>query len=329
MKILGIGNALVDLLVRLPDEKLIEELKVKKGSMELVGKEFIADVINKTYHLEKKQVSGGSAANTIYGAASLGAATGFIGTIGNDNFGNVFTENLKESGIIPYMFVGDGETGVVGSLITPDSERTMTTFLGAAGNISTSQVTADILKDYQLIHVEGYLVFNRELIEFACRVAKERGLKVSLDLASFNVVEANVDFLRNLISNYVDIVFANEDEAKALTGKLPEEALDKIASMAEIAVVKVGKYGSMIKSDSGKYNIPAIEASVIDTTGAGDLYAGGFLYGISKGLSLEKCGHIGSLLAGKVIEQIGAKIPVEIWKGILARVDAIKSEQTK
>lgn len=326
MKILGIGNALVDLLVRLPDEKLIADLNVKKGSMELVNKEVIADVINKTYNLEKKQVSGGSAANTIYGAASLGASTGFIGTIGNDNFGKVFTGDLKESGIQPYMFVGDGETGVVGSLITPDSERTMTTFLGAAGNISVSQVNQTILNNYQLIHVEGYLVFNRELIEFASRLAKECGLKVSLDLASFNVVEANIDFLKHLIRNYVDIVFANEDEAKALTGMAPEEALDEIATMAEIAVVKIGKNGSMIKSANQKYAVSAIEASVIDTTGAGDLYAGGFLYGLSRGLSLDKCGRIGSVLAGKVIEQIGAKIPAAIWTGILQNVAAIESE---
>ncbi len=326
MKIIGIGNALVDLLVRLPDESLIADLKVKKGSMELVDKQVIADVINKTYNLEKKQVSGGSAANTIYGAASLGASTGFIGTIGDDNFGKVFTENLKESGIEPFMFVGDGETGVVGSLITPDSERTMTTFLGAAGNISTSQVNETLLKQYQLIHVEGYLVFNRGLIEFTARLAKECGLKVSLDLASFNVVEANVEFLQNLIKNYVDIVFANEDEAKALTGKSPEEALDEIATMAEIAVVKVGKNGSMIKSGTQKYTIPAIEANVIDTTGAGDLYAGGFLYGLSKDLSFDKCGKMGSLLAGKVIEQIGAKIPAEIWKSIFAKVAEIESK---
>jgi sugar/nucleoside kinase (ribokinase family) len=325
MKILGIGNALVDLLVRIPNENLLSELKVKKGSMELVGKDVIADVINKTYNLEKKQVSGGSAANTIYGAACLGGSTGFIGTIGKDDFGVVFTENLKASGIVPYLYVSDAETGVVGSIITPDSERTMTTFLGAAGNISTSQVNETILKQYQLIHVEGYLVFNRELIEFASKLAKQCGLKVSLDLASFNVVEANVDFLKEMIKNYIDIVFANEDEAKALTGKSPEAALDEIATMTEIAVVKIGKNGSMIKSGNQKYTIPAIEANVIDTTGAGDLYAGGFLYGLSKGLSLEQCGNIGSLLAGKVIEQIGAKIPGEIWSDILKRVQTIES----
>lgn len=215
MKILGIGNALVDLLVRIPDESLLSDLKVKKGSMELVNKDVIADVINKTYHLEKKQVSGGSAANTIYGVASLGCPTGFIGTIGDDDFGVAFTRNLKESGITPFLFVGDGETGVVGSIITPDSERTMTTFLGAAGSISTSQINETILKQYQLIHIEGYLVFNRELIEFTSKLAKQCGLKVSLDLASFNVVEANIDFLKNMIANYIDIVFANEEEAKA------------------------------------------------------------------------------------------------------------------
>jgi sugar/nucleoside kinase (ribokinase family) len=326
MKIIGIGNALVDLLVRIPNENLLSELKVKKGSMELVGKEVIAEVINKTYNLEKKQVSGGSAANTIYGTACLGGITGFIGTIGHDEFGDVFSENLKSSHIQPYLYVCDGETGVVGSIITPDSERTMTTFLGAAGNISISQLTSDILKQYQFIHIEGYLVFNRDLILGVARLAKENGLMVSLDLASYNVVEANVEFLDDLIKNYVDIVFANEDEAKALTGKLPEDALHEIAKIAKIAVVKVGKNGSMIKSGNEVHTIKAIDAVVIDTTGAGDLYAGGFIYGISKGLSLNKCGKIGALLAGKVIEQIGAKIPEEIWPDILKRVKAIEIE---
>lgn len=326
MKIIGIGNALVDLLVRIPNENLLGELKVKKGSMELVGKEVIAEVINKTYHLEKKQVSGGSAANTIYGTASLGGSTGFIGTIGQDEFGAVFTENLKNSGIKPYLYVCDGETGVVGSLITPDSERTMTTFLGAAGNISINQVTNAILKEYQFIHIEGYLVFNRDLILNTARLAKENGLMVSLDLASFNVVEANVEFLNDLIKNYVDIVFANEDEAKALSGKSPEEALHEIAKIAKIAVVKVGKNGSMIKSGNDVFQISATDAVVIDTTGAGDLYAGGFIYGISKSLPLNKCGKIGALLAGKVIEQIGAKIPQEIWPDIMQGVKAIELE---
>lgn len=326
MRILGIGNALVDLLVRIPDEGLLNELKVTKGSMELVGKDIIAEVINKTYHLEKKQVSGGSAANTIYGIASLGGNTGFIGTIGHDEFGNVFSENLKSSGITPYLYVCDGETGVVGSLITPDSERTMTTFLGAAGNISIKQVTHQILADYSFIHIEGYLVFNRDLIFNTARLAKENGLTVSLDLASFNVVEANIDFLKDLITNYVDIVFANEEEAKSLTGKSPEDSLHDISNMTRIAVVKIGKKGSMIKSGNDIYRIPATEALVIDTTGAGDLYAGGFIYGLSRNLPLSKCGKIGALLAGKVIEQVGAKIPSEIWPEILQNVKRIELE---
>lgn len=326
VNVIGVGNALVDLLIRIPDNKIIEELSLQKGSMQLVDKEFIGTVLNKTSSLPKAEASGGSAANTIHGLAALGVKTGFIGTIGKDTFGEVFTNDLKKSNIEPYLFVSDVETGIAGTLITPDSERTFTTFLGAAGEISQQQIVPQIISEYQIFHIEGYLVFNQGLIAHIAKVAKDCGLIISLDLASFNVVEANLDYLRKLVKEYVDIVFANEEEAKAFTGKEPEEALNEIATMAKIAVVKVGKNGSLIKSEDITYDVSAIAAKPIDTTGAGDLYAGGFLYGYAKGLPFEKCGKIGSLLAGKVIEQLGAQIPPTVWDEIRKKVAVIESE---
>lgn len=326
MQVIGIGNALVDLLIRIPNDQLINDLALQKGSMQLVDKPFISTVIEKTKGLPKSEACGGSAANAIYGIASLGAQAGFIGTIGNDQFGEIFNNDLKKNNIQPFLTISNIETGIAGTLISPDSERTFTTFLGAAGEISKEQIDEKIIGQYDLFHIEGYLVFNQELIAYAAKKAKELGLRISIDLSSFNVVEANLSFLRDLVKNYVDIVFANEEEAKAFTGKAPLEALEEIAKMADIAIVKIGKNGSLIEAKGTIYEVRAIEANPLDTTGAGDLYAGGFLYGYSKGLNLMKCGEIGALLAGKVIEQIGAKIPDNIWDEIRKKVKLIASE---
>jgi sugar/nucleoside kinase (ribokinase family) len=322
-KVIGTGNALVDILIMLKDEALLSDLNLQKGSMQLVDKDFKNLIGEKTKHLSKSKASGGSAANTIHGLASLGAETAFVGTVGTDEVGIFFTSDLTNNKIKPILKTSTSETGVASTLISPDSERTFGTFLGAAVEVGPQDITPATFKGYDIFHIEGYLVFNQPFVEHAVKVAKQEGLIVTLDLASFNVVEANLTFLRDITSKYVDIVFANEEEAKAFTGKSPEDALDEIAGMCKIAVVKVGKNGSFIKSGSQKVQVAAIPAKVIDTTGAGDLYAAGFLYGYANGYSLEKCGKIGAILAGNVIEVIGAKISSQKWSEIIEDINKI------
>lgn len=322
-KVLGIGNALVDILFKLENEDLLKELKLAKGSMQLVDSEFKNLIFEKTKHLSSSQASGGSAANTIHGLASLGVETAYIGKVGEDLMGEYFVADLEKNNIKTFLKHSNSDTGVAAALISPDSERTFGTYLGAAVEISAADLDQNIFKQYNYFHIEGYLVFNQDLIEKALIMAKSCGMIVSLDLASYNVVEANLDFLRNITSKYVDIVFANEEEAKAFTGKMPEEALDEIATMCSIAVVKIGKNGSLIKKGTEKFTAGAISANVIDTTGAGDLYAAGFIYGMIQNLSLDKCGQIGALCAGKVIEEIGAKISDDTWKLIRSEVKSM------
>ncbi|NJM14419.1 MAG: adenosine kinase [Bacteroidales bacterium] len=312
-KIIGIGNALVDILVHLQDDSLLAQLKLPKGSMQLVDEATSAQVKQKLYAYKKDQASGGSAANTIHGIARLGAETAYIGKVGNDELGRFFTNDLEKSKIKSTLLKSATPTGSAVALISPDSERTFATYLGAAVEMSAAEITADMFEGYDFLHLEGYLVFNNELIEKAARVAKEAGLKISLDLASYNVVEANLDFLTKLTKQYIDIVFANEEEAKAFTGKEPEEALHAMADMCEVAVVKVGAKGSLVKQNGQVTRVGAIHCKPIDTTGAGDLYAGGFLYGFANGYSMQNCGKLGALLAGKVIEVTGAKIPENVW----------------
>jgi sugar/nucleoside kinase (ribokinase family) len=315
-KVLGMGNALVDIMTQLKSDETLEQFSLPKGSMQLVDHIISDKVNNGTSDLEKQIASGGSAANTIHGLAKMGIDTGFVGKVGNDDFGKFFSEDLVNSKIQPELLLSDTSTGKAIALISPDSERTFATYLGAAVELSADDLSDALFKGYDYFHIEGYLVQNHELLEKAVKLAKQNNLTICLDLASYNVVEDNIDFLQQIVKEYVDIVFANEEEAKAFTGKQPEAALEELAKYCNIAVVKVGKSGSFIKQGDEKYSIGVIEASSIDTTGAGDLYASGFIYGLCNNFPLDKCGTIGSVLSGKVIEVIGPKMDANKWNEV-------------
>jgi sugar/nucleoside kinase (ribokinase family) len=319
--ILGIGNALVDIMTKLKDDQFLHDFNLPKGSMQLVDQAFIKNVTGSTENLEKQQSSGGSAANTIHGLARLGASTGFIGKVGNDRLGDFFHEDLKNSRIDPKLFRSQTDTGRAIALISPDSERTFATFLGAAVELSPEELSENLFDAYQYLHIEGYLIQNHALLKKSFELAKRQGMKVSLDLASYNVVEENLEFLKTFVRDYVDVLFANEEEAKAFTGKEPEAALEELAEICDIAVVKVGKEGSFVKKDSRRIKVDPIDAKPIDTTGAGDAYAAGFLYGLINDYPLDTCGYTGALLAGKVIEVIGAKMDESKWQEIFTLVE--------
>ena len=315
-KVLGIGNALVDIMTRLEDDSLLEQYKLPKGSMQLVDQDFSKKLTGATQDLNRQRASGGSAANTIHGLARLGVPSGFIGKVGRDELGSFFLEDMKQAGIAPHLLKSQTDSGRAIALVSPDSERTFATFLGAAVELSPEDLTPRLFEGYQYLHLEGYLIQNHELMKRAFELAREKGLQVSLDLASFNVVEANLDFLSTVVREYVDILFANEEEAQAFTGKQPEAALDELANLCETAIVKVGKDGSFIKRGTEKHRIKPISSKPVDTTGAGDAYAAGFLYGLVHHKGLDQCGSIGSVLAGKVIEEVGAKMDESKWKEI-------------
>jgi sugar/nucleoside kinase (ribokinase family) len=282
--------------------------------MQLVDIDKSAEIRKACEHLPSSFASGGSAANTIYGLAKLGVETSFIGKIGPDDYGNIFREDLLKSNIKPILLMSETHSGRAVALISPDTERTFATHLGAAVELGPDDLNPDHFAGHDFFHIEGYLVQNHALLEKALKLAKEQGMEVSLDLASFNVVEENLDFLRHIVKDYVDIVFANEEEAKSFTGKEPDEALDELAKICKIAVVKIGKEGSLIKSEDSKFRVPAINAKVVDTNGAGDIYAAGFLFGLSNGWALDKCAKTGGILAGKIIEIIGARLDEAGWE---------------
>lgn len=314
--VLGIGNALVDILVRLENEELLKEFKLPKGSMQLVSGELAKEIDERTESLNKHQASGGSASNTMHGLARLGIPSGYIGKIGQDHIGEFFKNDLDQNQITPHLLHGSVATGRAMTLITPDTERTFATHLGSAIELTAEELQKEIFEKYQLVHLEGYLVQNRELMLKIAELAKAAGAEISLDLASFNIVEENLDFLNDYVNKYVDIVFANEEEAKAYGEGEMDEGFLRLGKQTRIAVTKTGKNGSVIHRDGELFEVGAIPSEVIDTTGAGDLYASGFLYGYLNNYNLKKCGDIGSLLAGMVIELVGAKIDEHRWTEI-------------
>ena len=322
--IAGIGSALVDILTQLNDDQLLEVFQLPKGSMTLVDAELSQKMLDSTASYDRSIETGGSAANTIRGIAKLGGSTGFIGKIGKDEMGEFFKSAFEKLHIKPHLFYSEIPTGKATAFITPDSERTFGTYLGAASELKVDDLSSNIFLKYDYLHIEGYLVFNHELIEGVLQLAKQSGLTISLDMASFNVVEANLDFLRHLIDEYVDIVFANEEEAKSYTGQEPEAALKSLANQCEIAVVKIGKEGSLIQSGDQLVRVSTPQVISIDTTGAGDVYASGFLYGLANNFNLGNCGKLGSLLASKVIQVLGAKIPDRDWSEILNVVEKMR-----
>ena len=325
-KVLGLGNALVDILVKISDEHLLGSLQLPKNCMTLVEESQINAILARIAHLEKQETCGGSAANTISGLARLGIQTGYIGKIGHDAFGTFFDEDMKKHGVNTHMFFGRAQTGRALGFIPPDSERTFATFLGSAVELEDSDLHAELFSGYDIFHIEGYMVQNHRLFETAVRLAKEAGLEVSLDLASHNVVLENIDFLQDMVARYVDIVFANEEEAMAFSGKnSPHEALVTISPQCRITVVKLGKNGSLIRQKDEHHQIGCIPARAVDTTGAGDLYAAGFLYGLIHGYTLNICGNIGSLLSGKVVEVVGAKLDERQWLEVEAALPKLIS----
>jgi sugar/nucleoside kinase (ribokinase family) len=320
MRILGIGNALVDVMTLIDNDNILEKFSLPKGSMQLVDGEKSALIKKGTTDFKRNLVSGGSAANTIHGLAMLGAKTGFIGSIGKDDTGDFFENDMKKAGVTTFLSRRNSDTGTAVALISPGSERTFATHLGAAIELEAMDLDEAYFKDYNILYMEGYLIINKPLIETACRIARKNNMKTALDLASYNVVDAKLSDFREIIEKYVDIVFANKEEAKSFTGLNPEDALNRISELCDIAVIKVGKEGSLVKRGEEKIKIGTIPVECIDTTGAGDLYASGFLYGYSKGLSLETCGLYGSVLAGHVIEIVGARMDEARWQRIMQRL---------
>ena len=323
-KIIGMGNALVDVLVRIDDDSLLEKLHLPKGSMQLIQEDTLSEIRKYTSGMKTHRSTGGSAGNTVCALAALGANPGFIGKIGQDETGAFFGDTLRQRGVNALLATCDLPSGIASTFISTDGERTFGTYLGAAATLRAEDLSRKMFAGYNYLYIEGYLLQDHDLMLRAVQLAKEEGLQVCLDMASYNVVEAERDFFDQLIVKYVDIVFANESEALAYTGKAPHEALEEIASKCSIAVVKTGKEGSLVKKGTEVIQLLSCPVdNVLDTTGAGDFYAAGFMYGLTCGYSLEKCVQISTILATAVIQEVGTTLPAKKWDEIKLNIESL------
>lgn len=320
--ILGIGNALTDILAVLPDDSFLNTFHLPKGSMQHVDKETADKIWTALKPMGVHYVAGGSAANTITCTAIFGMPSSFIGKIGDDELGLLFKSDQEQYGVKSTLLKSPHSSGRSMVFVSgANSERTFATYLGAALDLVPEDLKPEFFEGIDYFHIEGYLVQNQFLVRRAVELAHAAGCKISIDMASYNVVESNAAFLHDIVEKYVDIVFANESESKAFTKNPdPRAALDEIATQCEIAVVKVGKDGSWVKSGEEVHFIPSWPAVPIDATGAGDTYAAGFLYGYSLGMPLKVCGEIGSIIAAKVVEVIGTKIDIPRWRDAKAEI---------
>jgi sugar/nucleoside kinase (ribokinase family) len=307
-KILGIGNALVDVLVEIKDESLFQKFGLKKGGMEMISAGLKNEIHREIHGLKQTVASGGSTSNTIYGLAQLGVPVGYIGKIGEDDMGYFFKKDMEKAGVATHLIQSKMDTGIATTFITKGGERTFATYLGAAATQTPDDLHERIFSLYDIIHVEGYLVFNRDLILNICKLAKKCGLQISKDMASYNLVEAMHPLVDELLRDYVDIIFANEEEAYAFTGKKDREALEILSTYCPVSVVKLGAEGSLANVHGETTVIPPIKAQCKDTTGAGDIYAAGFLYGLTNNFTIPEAGALASKLSAKCVETLGARI---------------------
>lgn len=321
-RIVGLGSALVDILVHESDD-FIRRIGVEKGGMTLVDISALEEILSQV-STTTTVVPGGSACNTAVGVGRLGGRSRFVGKRGDDDLGRFFEDALTQRGVDPRLTISSLPTGRVLSIITPDAQRTMLTYLGASADTQPEEITPDCFAQSAVVHIEGYLLFNPDLMLAALKAAKTAGALISLDLASFTVVEQSKSVLDEIIHEYVDILIANEDEALAYTGvNVETQAIERLSRHVDVAALKVGARGSYIQNSTGVCRIAALgTGAAVDTTGAGDLWASGFLYGLVRGFTHGKSGALASACGYEVCKVVGADIPDDGWMRIKETLEA-------
>ncbi len=314
--LIGLGNAIVDIIVNIED-KFLEINNLDKGSMNLINSDESQRLLENCKVI--KQISGGSSANTVVCLAELGNDVQFIGRVKNDQFGDFFSSDIKKSKTIfntPPTNEGASTAHSI-ILITPDAQRTMCTYLGASIEFDQKDIDFSVLKESKYLYLEGYL-WDSELAKNAflkaAQIAKQSNTKIILSLSDSFCVDRHRKSFLELIDEYVDIVFCNESEVLSLFQKDKLATCQRdLSSLCELVVVTLGSNGSLVVNKDYIEVIKSItKEKVIDTTGAGDIYAGGFIHGLINNYSLKKCGEIGSICAGQIITQLGSRSNIDL-----------------
>lgn len=327
-EVVGVGAPIVDYIIEI-DEKYLEEIGGLKSGMMLIDLKTLQKILRDCSADPSIIIPGGSAANTIRGLAHLGRRCAFIGKIGIDLPGQKFTEVLKSLGIgTDYLLKSEIPTAQVLCLVTPDKERTMRAFPGASSDLREADIQAAMFEGVKLAHFEGYNLLNYPVLEKALKLAKAAGTTISMDLGSFELVEAHRDIVVDLITNYVDIVFANRQEAWSLTKLPPQKACALLRDICQTVVVFAGKEGCYVGQQSQVIYHPAfVVEEPIDTIGAGDLFASGFLKGYLENLPITECARIGSLAGAAAVRVKGVDVSPEMWQKISSK-EWVEEEKT-
>lgn len=317
----GFGSPLMDITIRVTDEQL-NGLGLQKGTMRLVDERESHNILSKFNSSQFLMTPGGSSANTMAGISILGGRSLLQGKIGDDPIGEKYKLLTNCLGVTTAFATGKSITGHAITLITPDGERTFATCLGSASEFNEKDIDIDSLANCKFLHIEGFMLENPVQMA-ACRrgaeIAKESGALISIDLSDpALVLRAGLSFV-DFIKKYANIVFANEKEVMAFTSlSSPAKGAAELAMFCDLAVVKLGPAGSILKTAKEEINIPAMGEEVVNTNGAGDMYAAGILFGLGEGLGLEKSGLLGSHGAGLVVAQEGARLSEKfIWQDLV------------
>lgn len=318
--LIGVGAPIVDIVAAVP-ETFLEQVRGEKGGMVMVDADEIAQLVAKLPN-PPALTPGGSAANTIFNASRLGLRTAFIGKLGGDELSQFYLERFSNAGVNTSRFKhSDLPNARSLILTTPDAQRTMRTYLGAVMSFAPQEVRVEDFAGARHVHIEGYVVFNRALADAILGAARAAGCTISLDLASFEVVRGARDWLLDQLNAGLELVFANEDEIRALFPDAPEADYGalarRLAGLGCTAAVKLGKDGAWIARENELHLIPPHRIpDAIDSNGAGDAWAAGFLSGYLRGDSLPVCGAIASVLGAETVRHMGPIIPDAHWRAV-------------
>jgi sugar/nucleoside kinase (ribokinase family) len=326
-ELIGVGSPIMDLLARVPDEFLQKNVAGEKGGMVLVDHDEMQRIVG-LLDTPPAYATGGSAANATFNATRLGLRTTFLGKLGHDDLAETYRRTFEAAGVDGHRFkCGPLPNARCLALVTPDAQRTMRTCLGAAMTLSPGEIAVADFQDCRHAHIEGYLVFNQALADAVLAAARSAGCTTSLDLSSFEVVNASRDWLFRQFHRGIDVVFANEDEIRALfqDQTSPYDVLaQRLAALGVLAAVKVGKDGAWIAQGGQLHRVAPVKVErVVDTNGAGDSWAAGFLFAHLRGWPLPSCGALGSLMGAETVNHLGPIIPPSHWPQVAARAHAL------
>lgn len=309
--VFGMCNALYDIQAEV-DDSVLAKLGVEKGTMSLIDEEKQREMVTAVYEHLVNAEPGGSGCNTMIGVAQLGGTACYTSRVGNDEHGDLYRQKLSERGIKPNLGVADGVTGICLVLVTPDAQRTLCTFLGLSRDLRADDVNVEDIRRSKYIYVTGYLWdtdTQKEAVLRAMSEANRAGVKVALSLSDPFCVNRHKDDFKRILRDHTDVLFGNFTEAQALTDTdNPQDAVRALSEHCDVAIVTLDEKGSLIQSGNDVHEIPVYPVTAVDTTGAGDMYAAGLLYGLTHGLSLDKTGRLASYCAAQVVAKLGPRL---------------------